>query len=156
MGQFERTLIIAEPGSFVHYIEGCTAPTYSTDSLHSAVVELIAKPGAHIRYTTIQNWSKNVYNLVTKRAVAHADSKVEWVDGNLGSKLTMKYPAIYLVGPRAHGEVLSIAFSGDGSASGCRCQNGARCTRYDINHRIQINLQERRTHILPWIGQGLS
>jgi Fe-S cluster assembly protein SufB len=113
MGQFERTLIIAEPGSFVHYIEGCTAPTYSTDSLHSAVVELIAKPGAHIRYTTIQNWSKNVYNLVTKRAVAHEDAKVEWVDGNLGSKLTMKYPAIYLVGERAHGEVLSIAFSGD-------------------------------------------
>jgi Fe-S cluster assembly protein SufB len=114
MGQFERTLIIAEPGSFVHYIEGCTAPIYSSDSLHSAVVELIAKPGAHIRYTTIQNWSKNVYNLVTKRAVAHADSKVEWVDGNLGSKLTMKYPSIYLVGPRAHGEVLSIAFAGEG------------------------------------------
>ncbi len=113
MGQFERTLIIAEPGSFVHYIEGCTAPTYSTDSLHSAVVELIAKPGAHIRYTTIQNWSKNVYNLVTKRAVAHEDAKVEWVDGNLGSKLTMKYPAIYLLGPRAHGEVLSIAFAGE-------------------------------------------
>ena len=113
MGQFERTLIIAEPGSFVHYIEGCTAPTYSTDSLHSAVVELIALPGSHIRYTTIQNWSKNVYNLVTKRAVAHADSKVEWVDGNLGSKLTMKYPSIHLVGPRAHGEVLSIAFAGE-------------------------------------------
>jgi Fe-S cluster assembly protein SufB len=114
MGQFERTLIIAEPGSFVHYIEGCTAPVYSTDSLHSAVVELIAKPGAHIRYTTIQNWSKNVYNLVTKRAVAHENAKVEWVDGNLGSKLTMKYPSIYLVGPKAHGEVLSIAFAGDG------------------------------------------
>jgi Fe-S cluster assembly protein SufB len=113
MGQFERTLIIAEPGSFVHYIEGCTAPTYTTDSLHSAVVELIAKPGAHIRYTTIQNWSKNVYNLVTKRAVAHEDAKVEWVDGNLGSKLTMKYPSIYLVGKRAHGEVLSIAFAGE-------------------------------------------
>lgn len=113
MGQFERTLIIAEPGSFVHYIEGCTAPTYSSDSLHSAVVELIAKPGAHIRYTTIQNWSKNVYNLVTKRAVAHEDAKVEWVDGNLGSKLTMKYPSIYLLGPRAHGEVLSIAFAGE-------------------------------------------
>ena len=113
MGQFERTLIIAEPGSFIHYIEGCTAPTYSTDSLHSAVVELIAKPGAHIRYTTIQNWSKNVYNLVTKRAVAHEDAKVEWVDGNLGSKLTMKYPSIYLMGPRAHGEVLSIAFAGE-------------------------------------------
>jgi Fe-S cluster assembly protein SufB len=113
MGQFERTLIIAEPGSFVHYIEGCTAPVYSSDSLHSAVVELIAKPGAHIRYTTIQNWSKNVYNLVTKRAVAHEDAKVEWIDGNLGSKLTMKYPSIYLLGPRAHGEVLSIAFAGE-------------------------------------------
>jgi Fe-S cluster assembly protein SufB len=113
MGQFERTLIIAEPGSFVHYIEGCTAPVYSTDSLHSAVVELIAKPGAHIRYTTIQNWSKNVYNLVTKRAVAYEDARVEWVDGNLGSKLTMKYPSIYLMGPRAHGEVLSVAFAGE-------------------------------------------
>jgi Fe-S cluster assembly protein SufB len=112
MGQFERTLIIADEGSFVHYIEGCTAPVYSSDSLHSAVVELIAKPGAHIRYTTIQNWSKNVYNLVTKRAMAFADAKVEWVDGNLGSKLTMKYPSIYLMGPRAHGEVLSIAFAG--------------------------------------------
>lgn len=112
MGQFERTLIIAEPGSFVHYIEGCTAPVYSSDSLHSAVVELIAKPGAHIRYTTIQNWSKNVYNLVTKRAIAQENAKVEWVDGNIGSKLTMKYPAIYLMGPGAHGEVLSIAFSG--------------------------------------------
>ncbi len=114
MGQFERTLIIADEGSSVHYIEGCTAPVYSTDSLHSAVVELIALPGAHIRYTTIQNWSTNVFNLVTKRAVAHADAVVEWVDGNLGSKLTMKYPAIYLVGERAHGEVLSIAFAGDG------------------------------------------
>ncbi len=114
MGQFERTLIIAEPGSYVHYIEGCTAPTYSSDSLHSAVVELIAKPGAHIRYTTIQNWSNNVYNLVTKRAVAEEGAKVEWVDGNLGSKLTMKYPAIYLMGPKAHGEVLSIAFAGEG------------------------------------------
>lgn len=112
MGQFERTLIIAEPGSFVHYIEGCTAPVYSSDSLHSAVVELIAKPGAHIRYTTIQNWSKNVYNLVTKRAVAEENATVEWVDGNLGSKLTMKYPSIYLTGKGAHGEVLSIAFAG--------------------------------------------
>ena len=114
MGQFERTLIIADEGSSVHYIEGCTAPVYSTDSLHSAVVELVALKGAHIRYTTIQNWSTNVFNLVTKRAVAHADAVVEWVDGNLGSKLTMKYPAIYLVGERAHGEVLSVAFAGDG------------------------------------------
>src|SRR5476651_1693557 len=114
MGQFERTLIIAEPGSFVHYIEGCTAPTYSTDSLHSAVVELIAMEGAHIRYTTIQNWYKNIYNLVTKRAVAHKNAHVEWVDGNIGSKLTMKYPAVYLMGKGARGEVLSIAYAGKG------------------------------------------
>jgi len=114
MGQFERTLIIADEGASVHYIEGCTAPVYSSDSLHSAVVELIARPGARIRYTTIQNWSNNVYNLVTKRAVAHADAHIEWVDGNLGSKLTMKYPSVYLVGERAHGEVLSIAYAGDG------------------------------------------
>jgi Fe-S cluster assembly protein SufB len=114
MGQFERTLIIADEGSSVHYIEGCTAPTYSSDSLHSAVVELIAMEGSKIRYTTIQNWSKNVYNLVTKRAVAHKGARVEWIDGNLGSKLTMKYPAVYLVGEGAHAEVLSVAFSGAG------------------------------------------
>src|SRR5438876_6968745 len=101
MGQFERTLIIADEGSSVHYIEGCTAPVYSSDSLHSAVVELIAMKDAHIRYTTIQNWSSNVYNLVTKRAVAYEDATVEWVDGNLGSKVTMKYAAVYLLGPRA-------------------------------------------------------
>jgi Fe-S cluster assembly protein SufB len=114
MGQFERTLIIAEEGSDVHYIEGCTAPVYSTDSLHSAVVEIIAKPGARVRYTTVQNWSQNVYNLVTKRAVAQEDATMEWVDCNLGSKLTMKYPSIYLLGERAHGEILSIAFAGQG------------------------------------------
>jgi Fe-S cluster assembly protein SufB len=114
MGQFERTLIIADEGSSVHYVEGCTAPTYSTASLHSAVVEIIVKKGARVRYTTIQNWSANVYNLVTKRAVAHEDAVMEWVDGNLGSKVTMKYPSIYLLGERAHGEVLSIAFAGDG------------------------------------------
>ncbi|MFN2483646.1 MAG: Fe-S cluster assembly protein SufB [Candidatus Limnocylindria bacterium] len=114
MGQFERTLIIADEGSSVHYVEGCTAPTYSTASLHSAVVEIIVKKRARVRYTTIQNWSQNVYNLVTKRAVAHEDAVMEWVDGNLGSKLTMKYPSIYLVGERSHGEVLSIAFAGDG------------------------------------------
>ncbi|MBI5202746.1 MAG: Fe-S cluster assembly protein SufB [Elusimicrobia bacterium] len=113
-GQFERTLIIADEGSSVHYIEGCTAPTWSADALHSAVVELIALPGAHIRYTTIQNWANNVYNLVTKRAVAHANAFVEWVDGNLGSKLTMKYPAVYLVGEGARAEVLSVAFAGKG------------------------------------------
>ena len=114
MGQFERTLIIADEGSYVHYVEGCTAPVWSTDSLHSAVVELIAKPGARIRYTTVQNWSQNVFNLVTKRAVAQTDATVEWVDCNLGSKLTMKYPSVYLMGERAHGEVLSIAFAGNG------------------------------------------
>jgi Fe-S cluster assembly protein SufB len=114
MGQFERTLIIAEEGSDVHYIEGCTAPVYSTDSLHSAVVEIVAKPGARVRYTTVQNWSQNVYNLVTKRAVAHEGATMEWVDCNLGSKLTMKYPSIYLLGPEAHGEILSIAFAGRG------------------------------------------
>ena len=114
MGQFERTLIIADEGSSLHYIEGCTAPTYSSDSLHSAVVELVALKGAHIRYTTIQNWSTNVYNLVTKRAHAHEDAVIEWVDGNLGSKLTMKYPCVVLKGERAHGEVLSIAFAGRG------------------------------------------
>ncbi len=113
-GQFERTLIIADEGASVHYVEGCSAPVYSSDSLHSAVVELIAKPGAHIRYTTIQNWSPNVYNLVTKRAVAEAEARVEWIDGNLGSKLTMKYPAVVLKGPKAHGEVLSVAYAGPG------------------------------------------
>jgi Fe-S cluster assembly protein SufB len=114
MGQFERTLIIADEGSYVHYVEGCTAPTYSSDSLHSAVVELIAKPGARIRYTTVQNWSQNVFNLVTKRAVAQERATVEWVDCNLGSKLTMKYPSVYLLGEEAHGEILSIAFAGKG------------------------------------------
>jgi len=114
MGQFERTLIIADEGSRVHYIEGCTAPIYSSDSLHSAVVELIAKPGAHIRYTTIQNWSNNVYNLVTKRAVAYEGATVEWVDGNLGSKVTIKYPAVYLLGRGARADILSVAFAGAG------------------------------------------
>ncbi len=114
MGQFERTLIIADEGSYVHYVEGCTAPTYSSDSLHSAVVELIARPGARIRYTTVQNWSQNVFNLVTKRAVARERATVEWVDCNLGSKLTMKYPSVYLMGEEAHGEILSIAFAGQG------------------------------------------
>ncbi len=114
MGQFERTLILVDEGAYVHYVEGCTAPIYSTDSLHSAVVEILVKKGGRCRYTTIQNWSNNVYNLVTKRAVAEQDATMEWVDGNLGSKLTMKYPAIWLMGDRAHGEVLSIAFAGAG------------------------------------------
>lgn len=112
MGQFERTLIIADEGSKVHYIEGCTAPVYSSDSLHSAVVELVALKGAHLRYTTIQNWSSNVYNLVTKRAVAYEDAVVEWIDGNLGSKVTMKYPSVYLLGKGARAEIISVAFAG--------------------------------------------
>ena len=114
MGQFERTLIITDEGAEVTYIEGCTAPVYSSDSLHSAVVELVALPHSRIRYVTIQNWSKNVYNLVTKRAVAYEDATVEWLDGNLGSKLTMKYPGVYLMGRGARGEVLSVAFAGSG------------------------------------------
>jgi Fe-S cluster assembly protein SufB len=114
MGQFERTLIIVDEDAYVHYVEGCTAPIYTTDSLHSAVVEIIVKRGGRCRYTTIQNWSQNVYNLVTKRAVAYENATMEWVDGNLGSKLTMKYPAIWLMGEGAHGEVLSIAFAGEG------------------------------------------
>ena len=114
MGQFERTMIIVEPGAFVHYVEGCTAPVYATDSLHSAVVEIIVKEGARCRYTTIQNWSSDVYNLVTKRAVAYRNATMEWIDGNLGSKVTMKYPSVYLMEPGAHGEVLSIAFAGNG------------------------------------------
>ena len=114
MGQFERTLIIVDEGAYVHYVEGCTAPIYSTDSLHSAVVEIVVKKGGRHRYTTIQNWSNNVYNLVTKRAVAYENATMEWVDGNLGSKVTMKYPAIWLMGEGAHGEVLSIAFGGKG------------------------------------------
>src|SRR6059058_2939420 len=114
MGQFERTLIIADEGSYVHYVEGCSAPIYTSDSLHSAVVEIIAKKGARVRYTTIQNWSTNVYNLVTKRAAAYEDSVMEWIDGNIGSKVTMKYPSIYLLGKGARGEVLSVAFAGEG------------------------------------------
>ena len=114
MGQFERTLIIADAGSRAHYIEGCTAPVYSTESFHSGVIEIVVKAGAHFRYTTIQNWSNNMYNLVTQRSMVHENATMEWLDGNLGSKLTMKYPSCYLVGERAHGSILSIAYAGDG------------------------------------------
>jgi Fe-S cluster assembly protein SufB len=114
MGQFERTLIIADEGSYVHYVEGCTAPIYSSDSLHSAVVEIIVKKDARVRYTTIQNWSNNVYNLVTKRAICQEGATMEWIDGNIGSKVTMKYPAVFLMGPHSKGETLSIAFAGEG------------------------------------------
>jgi Fe-S cluster assembly protein SufB len=114
MGQFERTLIICEEGSHAHYIEGCTAPVYSTESFHSGVIEIVVKDNARFRYTTIQNWSNNMYNLVTQRAMVHAGGNMEWLDGNLGSKLTMKYPSCYLVGEGAHGEILSIAYAGNG------------------------------------------
>ena len=114
MGQFERTLIIVDEGAYVHYVEGCTAPIYSSDSLHSAVVEIIVKKDARCRYTTIQNWSNNVYNLVTKRAAAHQGGTMEWIDGNIGSKVTMKYPAVWMLGEHAKGETLSVAFAGEG------------------------------------------
>ncbi len=114
MGQFERTLIIADEGSQIHYVEGCTAPAYTSASLHSAVVEIICKKNSRVRYSTIQNWSGNVYNLVTKRAIAEEGAVMEWVDGNLGSRVTMKYPSVYLNGENAHGEILSIAFAGEG------------------------------------------
>src|SRR5438128_7973334 len=114
MGQFERTLIIVDEGAYVHYVEGCTAPVYSSDSLHSAVVEIVVKKNARCRYTTIQNWSNNVYNLVTKRAVCHEGATMEWIDGNIGSKITMKYPAVFMVGAHARGEVLSVAMTGEG------------------------------------------
>ena len=128
MGQFERTLIIADEGAQVHYIEGCSAPVYSTDSLHSAVVEIVCKASSRVTYTTIQNWSNNVYNLVTKRARCDTEAHMEWIDGNIGSRLTMKYPAVYLMGPKASGEVLSVAYAGR-SASRCRGQDGPRRTR---------------------------
>ena len=114
MGQFERTLIIVDEGAYVHYVEGCTAPVYSSDSLHSAVVEIVVKKDARCRYTTIQNWSNNVYNLVTKRAAAHQGATMEWIDGNIGSKVTMKYPAVWMLGEHAKGETLSVAFAGEG------------------------------------------
>ena len=134
MGQFERTLIIADEGSQIHYVEGCTAPVYTSDSLHSAVVEIICKPGSRVRYSTIQNWSTDVYNLVTKRAVAYENATMEWIDGNLGSKLTMKYPAVYLLGEGAHGEILSIAWSGKGQHqdAGAKVVHGAPHTTSQI------------------------
>jgi Fe-S cluster assembly protein SufB len=134
MGQFERTLIIVDEGAYVHYVEGCTAPIYSSDSLHSAVVEIIVKEGGRCRYTTIQNWSNNVYNLVTKRAVAYRNATMEWVDGNLGSRLTMKYPAVILKEEGAHGEVLSIAFAGKGQHQDA----GAKITHLAPNTTSQI------------------
>jgi Fe-S cluster assembly protein SufB len=160
MGQFERTLIIVDEGAYVHYVEGCTAPIYSSDSLHSAVVEIIVKKNARCRYTTIQNWSNNVYNLVTKRAIAHEGATMEWVDGNIGSKVTMKYPAVWMVGEHAKGEVLSIAFSGEGQHqdAGAKMVHAAPNTSSTIvsksvargggrtSYRGLVQIQEGATH----------
>ncbi|HXG73863.1 MAG: Fe-S cluster assembly protein SufB [Candidatus Nitrosotenuis sp.] len=148
IGQFERTLIIADEGSEVHYIEGCTAPVYSSESLHSAVVELIAHKGAKLRYTTIQNWSSDVYNLVTKRAYAYEGATVEWIDGNIGSKITMKYPGIYLLEPRAHGETLSIAFAGKGQHqdTGAKMVHLAPNTTSRITSKSVSRLNGRTTY----------
>ena len=152
MGQFERTLIIADEGSQVHYIEGCSAPVYSTDSLHSAVVELVALPGSRITYTTIQNWSNNVYNLVTKRARAEAEAHVEWIDGNIGSRLTMKYPRVYLMGPKASRRGALGRLRRRGPAPGRRRQDGPRRPRDHVDHRVEVDLQGRRHHHLPRPG----
>ncbi len=160
MGQFERTLIIADEGSYVHYVEGCTAPIYSSDSLHSAVVEIVVKAGARVRYTTIQNWSNNVYNLVTKRAAVQAGGTMEWIDGNIGSKVTMKYPAVWLLGEHAKGETLSIAFAGEGQHqdAGSKMVHAAPNTSSTIisksvargggrtSYRGLVQIQEGATH----------
>ena len=140
MGQFERTLIIADKGSKVHYIEGCSAPVYSTDSLHSAVVEIVVKESARVTYTTIQNWSNNVFNLVTKRAVVEAEGHMEWIDGNIGSRLTMKYPAVVMVGPKASGEVLSVAYAGEGNTKTPE-QNDPRSTGNHFKDCFKIYLK---------------
>ena len=144
MGQFERTLIIVDEDAYVHYVEGCTAPIYKSDSLHSAVVEIIVKKGGRCRYTTIQNWSNNVYNLVTKRTKCEEGATMEWVDGNIGSKVTMKYPAVWMTGPHAKGEVLSVAFAGEGQFQ----DTGAKMVHmapYTSSNRAQ-----RRSRRLPW------
>ena len=149
MGQFERTLIIVDEDAYVHYVEGCTAPIYSSDSLHSAVVEIIVKKGGRCRYTTIQNWSNNVYNLVTKRATCEAGATMEWVDGNIGSKVTMKYPAVYLMGEHAKGETLSIAFAGEGQHqdAGAKMVHAAPHTSSSII--CQVGGPRRRPYVVP-------
>ena len=154
MGQFERTLIIADEGSYVHYVEGCTAPVWSSDSLHSAVVELIAKPGARIRYTTVQNWSQNVYNLVTKRAIAETDATVEWVDCNLGSKLTMKYPSRLPDGRAGARRGAVDRLRRQGPAPGRGREDHPRGAEHDVEHLRQVDLQGRRPQLLPRPARG--
>src|SRR3984893_13636666 len=155
MGQFERTLIIADEGSSVHYIEGCTAPNYSSDSLHSAVVELIAHKGAKIRYTTIQNWSETVYNLVAKRAIANENATVEWIDGNLGSKVTMKYPSVYLMGEGAHAEVMNAAFAGNGQHQDARGHIKALPKAHNVKVSVRCDAllldEESRSDTYPYM-----
>ena len=157
MGQFERTLIIAEEGSFANYVEGCTAPVYSSDSLHAAVVEVIVKPGTRFRYTTIQNWSDNVYNLVTKRARVEKDAVMEWVDGNLGSRVTMKYPSCYLIGEGARGEVLSIAYASKGQHqdAGAKMIHAAPNTSSSIVSK-SVSLRGGRTSYRGLVDVALS
>ena len=151
MGQFERTLIIADEGSFVHYVEGCTAPMYSSDSLHSAVVEIVVKKDARVRYTTIQNWSTNVYNLVTKRAAVQAGGTMEWIDGNLGSKVTMKYPAVWLLGPHARRDAVG-RIRRRAPAPGRGREDGPRGAEHVEQHRLQVGRARRRAHVLPRPG----
>ena len=155
MGQFERTLIIADEGSKAHYIEGCTAPVYSTESFHSGVIEIVVKGGAHFRYTTIQNWSNNMYNLVTQRARVHENATMEWLDGNLGSKLTMKYPSCFLVGEGAHGSILSIAYAGNGQHQDTGGKVGACSPEHLLADRLEVDLEGNRTLDLPGALQGL-
>ena len=154
MGQFERTLIIVDEGAYVHYVEGCTAPIYKSDSLHSAVVEIIVKKGGRCRYTTIQNWSNNVYNLVTKRAKAEAGATMEWVDGNIGSKVTMKYPSVWLMGEHAKGEVLSIAFAGEGQHQDTGAKMLHLAPHTSSNDHLQVGVPGRWPHVLPRPGAG--
>ena len=149
MGQFERTLILVDEGAYVHYVEGCTAPIYSSDSLHSAVVEIVVKKGGRCRYTTIQNWSNNVYNLVTKRAVAYEDATMEWVDGNLGSKLTMKYPAIWLMGDARPRRGALDRVRRHGPAPGRGRQVRPRRAEHDLGDHVEVDLEERRPRRLP-------
>ena len=154
MGQFERTLIIADEGSYVHYVEGCTAPIYKSDSLHSAVVEIVVKKNARVRYTTIQNWSNNVYNLVTKRATCAEGATMEWIDGNIGSKVTMKYPAVFLLGEHAKGETLSIAFAGEGQHQDAGAKMVHAAPNTSSHDRLQVGRPRRRPHVVPRPGAG--
>jgi Fe-S cluster assembly protein SufB len=153
MGQFERTLIIADEGAYVHYVEGCTAPIYATDSLHAAIVEIVVEKGARVRYTTVQNWSNNVYNLVTQRAYVREGGTMEWIDGNIGSKATMKYPACILAEPYAKGGDHVAGLRGRRPVSGHRRQDDSSGPAHQLDHRLQVDLPLRRARRLPRPGQ---